>query len=333
MNSRPLLESADHWNAVVDSLQVHSVLVVGDVMLDAYIEGEVRRVCPEAPVPVVESVRRWSCPGGAANAARNIAALGGQARLCGIVGADPAARELRERVRSCGVDDQGLLEEPSRPTTYKERILARGQQILRIDTEASTPIPHALGRRLVGEVSNQTETGAVLLSDYGKGAVTNIAPELIAVARRGQCPVIVDPKGSEPARYRGATIVKPNVTELSSLTGLAIAGEKDLVAAGEILAGLLPESIVLVTRGAEGMMVFRNGHTSQAFPTTCVQRVFDVTGAGDTAAAALTLTLAAGWPLEIAIHVANTAAGIVVTRSGTSAVSPAELRRALIEPH
>lgn len=315
------------WSAAVSSLRGKRLLVVGDVMLDEYLAGDVRRVCPEAPVPVVEVNSRWHVPGGAANAAANAAALGGKVTLGGVTGDDAAAGQLAQALRIAGVEPTGLIANPSRPTTVKLRVLARGQQVVRADTESTAPIEGkpaellaAWAERVVAEVD------AVLLSDYGKGVLANgIVPRVIEAARRAGRPVVVDPKGTDFWRYRGATVLKPNLGELGDLTGRRVRDLAGIVAAGSWLAEQLPGTAVLVTRGPDGMTMFRPdiGHLSIAADPT--RQVFDVTGAGDTAAATLALALGAGLSVETAARLANAAAGVAVSKAGTAVVTPDEL--------
>lgn len=321
------------WQDTVAALAGRRLLVVGDVMLDEYIAGDARRVCPEAPVPVVEASERWSVPGGAANAAANAAALGGAVTLGGATGDDPAAAELAQAVRAAGVDPAGLVLDPSRPTTTKLRVLARGQQVIRVDTESTAPLSGRPSERLAEWAERFcAASGAVLLSDYGKGAVAGeLAARVIAAARRAARPVVVDPKGRDVGRYRGATVMKPNLSELAGLVGFPIRHTGDMITAGNRLAEELPGTAVLVTRGSVGMALFRAGSPALALPAAPARRVYDVTGAGDTVAAALALALAAGLSDETAARVANAAAGLAVCKVGTAVVSPDELLSALLE--
>lgn len=317
------------WEELVPSLAGRCVLVVGDVMLDDYLAGDARRVCPEAPVPVIDGVRRWAVPGGAANAAANIAALGGRAMLGGIVGRDAAADDLVQAARSSGIDPSGLIADPDRPTSVTMRMLARGQQVIRVDFESIAPPSRNLADRLASWVERELgQADAVLLSDYGKGTLANgMAPRLIA-AVNGNRPVIVDPKGRDATRYRGATVVKPNLSELGDLTGMPTANDDEVMAAGQHLAERLESTTIVVTRGAEGMTCFRAGLGPTCIAAGTARRVYDVTGAGDTAAAAMALALAAGHDMTVAMQIANVAAGLVVSKVGTTVVTPAELTQA-----
>jgi D-glycero-beta-D-manno-heptose-7-phosphate kinase len=325
--------SGSDWARLVPSLASCRLLVVGDVMLDEYIAGDARRVCPEAPVPVVEVAERWCVPGGAANAAANAAALGGTVTLGGATGDDPPAAALDRAVRGTGVDPAGLVADATRPTTTKLRVLARGQQVIRVDTESRAPLSATAAEQLAAWAERFAATSeAVLLSDYGKGVVEGpLAARVIGAARRAGRPVIVDPKGRDATRYRGATVVKPNLSELADLVGTAVRTTGELIAAANQLAETLPGTAVLVTRGAEGMALFRAGAPALELAAAPARRVYDVTGAGDTAAAALALALAAGMPVETAARVANAAGGLAVCKVGTAVVSPPELLDALLE--
>jgi len=321
------------WTAAVAALAGKRLLVVGDVMLDEYVAGDARRVCPEAPVPVVEADQRWSVPGGAANAAANAAALGGVVTLGGATGDDPAAAALARAVRATGVDPAGLVADRARPTTTKLRVLARGQQVIRVDTETRAALAVEPAAQLAAWAERAAAgTGAVLLSDYGKGVVDgDLAARVIGAARRADRPVVVDPKGTDPDRYRGATVVKPNLSELADLTRSTVATDAAVREAGLRLADELPGTTILVTRGAEGMVLFRADEPVRVLPAAPARRVYDVTGAGDTAAAALALALGAGLGVETAARVANAAAGVAVCKVGTAVVTPDEVHAALLE--
>jgi rfaE bifunctional protein kinase chain/domain len=309
------------------------VVVVGDLMLDMYWSGEVRRISPEAPVPVLELGATTAQPGGAANAALNVAALGGVPRVLGVVGDDDEGRRLIALLAGAGIDTSGVIRDDSRPTTSKTRIVARGQQVVRLDREAARPLSPAVEARL-GEAraSALAAADACVLSDYGKGVVT---PTLAAAVIRGAAvrgtAVIVDPKGRDYARYRGATLVTPNTAELELATGRVAATEEVLVEAGLQLLREVELGALLVTRGAAGMTLLRRNEPPQHLPTVA-KRVYDVTGAGDTVVAAVALGLGVGLPLDAAMRIANRAAGIAVGRHGTAAVSAADLLDAQEEP-
>lgn len=315
--------------SVLDAFSRQRLLVVGDVMLDENLWGEVRRISPEAPVPVVELQHQTWVPGGAANTAANAVGLGGIALLGGVVGQDEAAVRLRESLRERGVDAEGLVVDPARSTTTKTRVVAHNQQIVRIDREVrSSVLPAAENELLAWAARVMVKVGACVISDYAKGVVSErVARELIALARRSGTPVVVDPKSHDYARYRGATVVTPNLHEAEQAGGMLVRGPGDLEVLGRRLLAELPGSAVLITRGAEGMSLFLPPDGVAHVPAEA-HAVFDVTGAGDTATATLAMALAAGAPLALAVRLANRAAGLVVGKVGTVAIALAELRRA-----
>jgi D-beta-D-heptose 7-phosphate kinase/D-beta-D-heptose 1-phosphate adenosyltransferase len=306
------------------------VLIVGDVMLDEYIWGEARRISPEAPVPVVEVRRRSYTPGGAANTAANILTLGGRARLGGVVGSDRQAERLLATLRESAIDCDGLVSDPERQTTTKTRILAHNHQVARMDTESRAPLPAPLEDRLLEWANKQIrQVDACVLSDYAKGVISGrFAEQFIKMARLAGKPVIVDPKGKDPSKYRGATVVKPNLHEVEQLIKKEIQCESSLFEAGRLLSARLAGAALLITRGSQGMSLFEPGREPLHIPTAA-RNVYDVTGAGDTVVSVLAMTLAAGGGLDEAAHLANLAAGIVVGKLGTSAVEASELLRVL----
>ncbi len=307
-----------------------SVLVVGDIMLDEFIWGEVRRISPEAPVPIVEAKRRSYAPGGAGNVATNVVSLGGRAYLGGLVGDDNSAQQLRRVLEECGVCGAGLTIDPLRPTTTKTRIIAHSQQMARVDSEIRSPMPSELAESLLAWVDKTLpNAGACVVSDYNKGVIASgFAEAVIQRARRAGKPVIVDPKGAEYAKYRGATLITPNLHELEVAVGREIHNDADLYAAVLLLAETLPDTALLVTRGAQGMSLFQQGRESVHIPTVA-RNVYDVTGAGDTVVSTLALALGAGAEMEASARLANRAAGIVVGKVGTARVSYEELAEGL----
>jgi D-beta-D-heptose 7-phosphate kinase/D-beta-D-heptose 1-phosphate adenosyltransferase len=320
---------SDALDAILDRLPRQRVLVVGDVMLDENLWGEVRRISPEAPVPVVELQRQTWEAGGAANNAANAAAVGARAFLAGVVGDDVEAERLRSRLSERGVDAAGLVTEPGRPTTTKTRIVAHSQQVVRVDRERTDPVSAASEDALLGFVrSHVPEAGAVIVSDYAKGVVSaRLAQAVIATARESGVPVVVDPKGADWGRYRGAAVVTPNLHELETAAGGTARGDDEVAALAARVAASLDGAALLVTRGAAGMSLVRAG-LAPAHVRAEAQQVYDVTGAGDTAITFLALALAAGASLPDAMRVANRAAGVVVGKVGTATVTLDELRAA-----
>jgi D-beta-D-heptose 7-phosphate kinase/D-beta-D-heptose 1-phosphate adenosyltransferase len=307
------------------------ILVVGDVILDEYLWGDVRRVSPEAPVPVVEIRSRTYVAGGAGNAAANVVSLTGSARLGGVVGHDPQAQQLGDVLRRQRVDSEGLVTDPDRPTTTKTRLIAHSQQVVRMDSEQRAPLPPSVEDALLQWADRHVRhVDACILSDYGKGVVSNrVAEHIIHSARQAGKPVIVDPKGTNYLKYRGATVVKPNIHEVEQVVKEEILDENSLGEASRRLAGLLEGAALLVTRGPEGMTLFREGFPPVQIATVA-RRVFDVTGAGDTVVSTLAMALAAGAPLDQAVYLANLSAGLVVGKRGTATVTLEELREGML---
>ncbi|MFO8004992.1 bifunctional D-glycero-beta-D-manno-heptose-7-phosphate kinase/D-glycero-beta-D-manno-heptose 1-phosphate adenylyltransferase HldE [Thioalkalivibrio sp.] len=300
------------------------VLVIGDLMLDRYWHGGTDRISPEAPVPVVHVRDIEQRPGGAGNVALNLAALGGHADLVGVTGEDEAASELAGLLEGAGVNCH-FRRQPGAATITKLRVISRHQQLIRLDFEDGFPGIHAAD--LLPQVEPLLAgSGAVVLSDYAKGALRDPQP-LIKAARAAGVPVLVDPKGRDFSLYRGATLMTPNLTEFEAVVGRC-ADEAELVARGEALARDCGIDGLLVTRGEDGMSLIRPGATPVHLGARA-REVFDVTGAGDTVIATLAAGLATGLELPQAMALANIAAGIVVAKLGTATVSVAELRRAL----
>lgn len=299
-------------------------IVIGDAMVDEYLCGDVTRVSPEAPVLVVEPRSVEHRLGGAANTAANIQALGGSAALVSVVGGDSAAQILAGCLSQLGVASE-LVVDADRPTTQKTRVVAQQQQIVRIDREARHPISAAIVDDLCGRIDRLVPKAQVLvLSDYAKGVVTpEVARYTIELARQIKIPVVVDPKRRDLSVYAGATVLTPNLHELA-----VAAPGKVLHAAVEHLLPGLEGAAILVTRGADGMTLFR-GDGDPIHVAAAAREVFDVTGAGDTVVAVLALALAADVALEQAVEIANLAAALAVGKRGTATISAAELAAAI----
>jgi D-beta-D-heptose 7-phosphate kinase/D-beta-D-heptose 1-phosphate adenosyltransferase len=305
------------------------LLVVGDLVLDEYVWGDVERVSPEAPVPVVHVREETVVLGGAANVARNVVALGGNAAFCSVIGDDAAGRRAADLLKNLGVDPAGLQVAAGRPTTRKTRVIARSQQVVRFDRETLEPPPAAVGRRLLAAVLRELPAcDAVVLEDYGKGVLSrSLVGRLMRRFRAAGVPVIVDPKASV-APYRGAALLKPNLREAETLSGVEIRTRGDLARAVAKLRRRIGGGAVVVTRGAEGMTVFEQAGEGVDVHTVA-REVFDVQGAGDTSIAALALALRAGASLFEAAVIANAAAGVVVGKVGTATASADEVRELL----
>lgn len=295
------------------------VLVAGDVMLDRYWFGEVGRISPEAPVPVVKIEKMQELPGGAANVARNAAALGARASLLSVVGRDEAATKLKRLLSKEHVLAQ-LHRDRSISTTIKLRVIARKQQVVRIDFE-TTPSHEALASKLRDFRRMLREADVVVLSDYGKGGLTHIA-EMIGMARANGTPVLVDPKGDDYSRYRGATLITPNKQEFREVAG-SWKTEDELTRKAQALRRSLGVEALLITRSEEGMTLYRRGERLHV--AAQAREVFDVSGAGDTVIATLGVMIGSGRDLAEAVDVANRAAGIKVGKFGTAVVYPHEL--------
>lgn len=322
VNERAPEEPLAAW---VPRLAGRTVLVVGDAMLDEYLLGRVRRVSPEAPIPVVEIGEKRVTAGGAANVARNLVALGGRALLCGVCGGDEAGRRLRAVLREEGIDDH-LVEDPRRPTTLKTRIVAHQQQMLRVDQEETGSISGRAARALQATALGLLGgADAVVLSDYAKGVVTaGLARAIIAASQETGKPVLVDPKGRDYAKYRGATVVTPNIGEASTAAGRDMNTETTVRSGMQLLLHRLRADALVVTRGEHGLSLLEADGAYTHLPTFA-REVYDVTGAGDTALAAMALAVAAGASYRTAAALANHAAGVVVAKLGTAIVTPAEL--------
>ena len=299
------------------------VLVVGDVMLDRYWFGEVSRISPEAPVPIVKVERTDERPGGAANVARNIVSLGAKAALLSVIGEDESGTRLAKLLKEAGVS-ASLHRDPTIDTTVKLRVIARQQQLLRVDFE-TPPSREVLADKLAEFSTLLADCDAVILSDYGKGGLAHIG-QMIALARQAGKKILVDPKGDDYARYKGATMVTPNRAELREIVG-RWKSEAELESKAQELRRDLGLEALLVTRSEEGMTLYREG--SAYHEPARAREVYDVSGAGDTVIAALATMLAAGAGLDDAVHIANVAAGVVVGKLGTATVGPDELQAAL----
>ncbi|WP_201755911.1 MULTISPECIES: bifunctional D-glycero-beta-D-manno-heptose-7-phosphate kinase/D-glycero-beta-D-manno-heptose 1-phosphate adenylyltransferase HldE [Corallococcus] len=319
--------AGDTLEARLAALASARVLVVGDVMLDRYWHGTASRLSPEAPVPVVRVERDECRPGGAANVAVNIAALGAQATVLGITGDDADAGALDERLTEARVCSR-VMRTPGVRTVSKLRVLGTRQPMIRLDFEDGLPGSHD-ARLLEGFGPLLADAGAVVLSDYGKGTLRD-PRRFIQAARAAGCPVLVAPKGRDFTRYAGATVLVPNRSEFEAVVG-PCADDACLVARGLELLRTLSLEALLVTRGEEGMTLLRDGHPALHLRATATA-VLDVTGAGDTVIAVLAAALSARVPLPEAVSLSNVAAGLVVGRSGTCAATLPELRRAVAGP-
>lgn len=307
------------------------VLVVGDLMVDRYIRGAVSRLSPEAPVPVVDVQHEEFMPGGAGNVAANIAALGGRPILVSLVGEDSDGERLLSTLRDRGVDVSGVVVDGSRPTILKTRVLAGHQQVVRFDRENRAPFPHGLVDRILASVQERmSQAKGVVLSDYGKGMVSKrLLKSVLGWAHRQGKLVTVDPKIEHFLSYRGVDCITPNLKEATEgIRAFPPKNDAEVDELGRRILRRLRCHSVLITRSERGMSLYREGKPPLHIPSQA-REVFDVTGAGDTVIATLSLALAAGVSLGDAARISNAAAGVVVAKLGTATVSPAELRKAL----
>ena len=314
---------------LVEGLGTPSVLVVGDYMLDRYLWGSVERISQEAPIPVlkVEAGRRDERPGAAGSVVADLVALGARAIVAGVVGEDEEGRRLRRLLKTARADTTGLLTDRSRPTTVKTRMIARSQQMLRVDEEPDCEIRATVARRLIRfGVRAVSRADAVVVQDHAKGVVTrDLVAELVRACRRRSIPLVIDPApAGDYTKYRGATVLTPNRSEAQHATGRPITDEQSAVDAGRTLIRVLGLGAAVITLDREGMAVVEKGKKAALVPANAVE-VFDVTGAGDVVAATIAACLAGGHPLLGAARLANMAAGLEVGKVGVGTVSRREI--------
>lgn len=318
---------------LLDAVVGARVACVGDVMVDRFVYGEVSRTSPEAPVPVLALGRETAMLGGAGNVARNVAALGGRAALAGLIGDDAAGKEALRMISAETGLESHLVTDAKRPTTVKTRYVASGQQLLRVDSEDASPAVRETEKKIADSARFAADgAGAILLSDYGKGAVSQAVIEACLEARTKGVVLIVDSKARSFARYGAADIVKPNAAELARATDMPTDTDEEVEAALRHALDLSRCKAVLVTRAAKGMSLAVRGQGVKHFPGR-PRDVFDVSGAGDTALAALGLALAAGQAIDDAVSFALLASGVVVGKAGTATATPRELVEAEIAAH
>lgn len=307
------------------------IAVVGDLMLDRYYWGAVHRVSPEAPVPVVEVDTESVRFGGAANVANNIQALGGRAYLVGLVGDDHPGSMFTKMLTDQGLESEGIVVDPGRPTTIKTRVIAAGQHVVRIDNESKQECPGALSAKLIDAVRrNIASLDGVIIEDYNKGVVTaDLIHAVIDAAVEAGKPVTVDPKFNNFFEYRNVTVFKPNRREVEEAVGGKLSTTADVERAGKGLLASLNARNVLLTRGEEGMSLFQSDGTVTHMPTTA-DVVQDVSGAGDTVISTLTMALVAGGGITESCILANCAGGVVVGAVGIVPILPAQLRDAAL---
>jgi len=322
----------DRLREVLDGFADVRVSIFGDLMLDRYVWGDVNRISPEAPVPVVEVTRDSVRFGGAANVAENVASLGARASVVGLVGDDAAGRELLDLLRGRGVDVGRVVVDPSRPTTTKTRIIAHSQQVVRADREDASDPSEAVSAEIAERLREAiADSDVLVVSDYGKGVVAGaVLPGAIALARSAGKVICVDPKESHFDSYVGVTALTPNQKEAGGAVGRRIRDDRTLEEVGWELSRRLEAECVVITRGERGMSLFLRGGKHVHLPTVA-REVYDVTGAGDTVVSVLATALAAGATMVEAALIANHAAGIVIREIGTASVTTEEIERSFAE--
>lgn len=326
----PLADQPDpDLAAAVRRLANTSVLVIGDVMLDRYIYGDITRISPEAPVPILQVTREIGVPGGAGNVVRNLTALGAAVAFISVLGDDQTGSDLTGLVGGQPGVEPWLLVQGGRTTTLKTRYVAAGQHLFRADREETAPIHPKLAERMVRIAGDaMAATSVTVLSDYGKGVLAGDVPgKLVAMARKAARRLIVDPRGPDHARYAGADIIMPNRVDLAEATSMPVDTEQAIVAAATALRTRHGFGAVVVTRGNDGMTLVDDGG-ARHFPAEAAE-VYDISGAGDTAVATLAAAIASGADTETAVRLANLAAGVVVGKAGTAVAREADLLFAL----
>jgi len=320
----------DRIDKITGNIGKARILILGDIMLDEYLHGQVNRISPEAPVPVVEIAHEQLSLGGAANVANNIVSLGNTPILIGTVGQDDASIKLAQLLKEKGISRDYLIDDQSRRTTIKTRIIAHSQQVVRADREDAVEVSKEIENRILNKFNSVIdEIDGVIISDYGKGVVTaSLLEQVIPACREKNIFVGVDPKESYFFRYKKVSVVTPNHHEAGFVAGRRIKNDADLRRVGKFLLEKLESDSILITRGEKGMALFSANGDIDYFPTVA-KKVFDVTGAGDTVVAAFVSAVAAGADLKEATELANCAAGIVVGEIGTATVTKTVLTEEL----
>lgn len=314
---------------IIEQFNNKKILVIGDVMLDKYIWGEVSRISPEAPVQVVKVEKESYAPGGAANVANNVAALNGTTYMIGIVGNDEANKILVSELKSRKINTDGIIEDKNKPTIQKVRVIGKGQQLLRFDYEKKGYLDENFENKIFDFVLKRIQNiDAIIISDYAKGVITKqLAKKLIKLANEKKKTIIIDPKPKHKDFYKNATLITPNNKEACEMLNVDEEDEEGIINAGK---KLLEEfnSHLIITRGEKGMTIFEKNDEITNIPTKA-KEVYDIIGAGDTVVATLALALASNATLKEAAILANYAAGIVVGKIGTSTVTTEEIKKAL----
>ena len=324
--------NGNDWGRFIDRFCETKVLVVGDIIMDEYIWGDVSRISPEAPVPVVEVKQETKMLGGAANVIHNIAALGGKPTLCGVIGDDLTGHEIVAKVKDLGLATEGIFMESGRPTSIKTRIVANNQQVVRFDRESIHEIGSDSVSRLLAFIGDtKADLDAIIVADYGKGVISaDLMKGLRKLVWDSKIVLAVDPKTGNFEHYRGIDVITPNHHEAGAYCRMKIVDEDTLIKAGQRMIKELDCRSVLITQGKDGMTLFERDGDVHHIPTVA-REVYDVTGAGDTVISTLSLGLAAGMDLKSAAIISNFAAGIVVAEVGTSTVKTEQLKKVIMD--
>ncbi len=323
-----ITHNGEELKEYIDRFSETSIVVVGDIIMDEYIWGDVSRISPEAPVPVVDIRDETKMLGGAANVLNNIVSLGGKSILCGVVGDDAAGQEIVDRVKNLGLRTDGIVREPDRPTSIKTRVVAHNQQVVRFDRESRKKLEAESIKRILDFI-RRMEGGynAIIVADYGKGVISaELMEGLRGLVLKSKAFLAVDPKINNFEYYQNVQVITPNHHEAGAFCRIEIVDEETLNRAGRQMLSELHCHSVLITRGKDGMSLFENSGETSHIPTVA-QKVFDVTGAGDTVISTFCMGLASGMDPKTAAVISNFAAGIVVGEVGTSTVKADELKR------
>ncbi|MEM7618065.1 MAG: D-glycero-beta-D-manno-heptose-7-phosphate kinase [Pseudomonadota bacterium] len=319
----------NNFNEIAEKFVNSKVLLVGDIMLDEYIKGEVNRISPEGPIPVLRVSSKNNVLGGAGNVFANLCALGCQTQIMSVIGNDEAGKEIENKINALSSDGNLLLKFDDRSTTIKTRLVTSSQQLLRVDAEDNTTIDKLTENHIIESIEEIIDDiDVIILSDYGKEVITErLAYKLIKLANKKKTPIIVDPKGKDYSKYKNATIITPNRKELSESTGgMAVKTDEEILAAGNTLIKECKFDHVLATRSEDGISTISKKGDPIHYPTQSLE-VYDVSGAGDTVVAVAAACIVAGEDLSIAAQVANAAGAIVVSKMGTAVVTPAEIAK------
>ncbi len=319
----------DRLSKILDDFKDKKILIIGDIMLDKYVLGEVSRISPEAPVQIIDVIKENYVPGGAANVANNIVALDGNTFITGVIGQDEAGSILNSELEKRSINTKGIVVDPKKPTIQKVRIIGKNQQLLRIDYEDTRCIEDDMEKQIINYVREMiNDIDAVIISDYAKGTITKtLVRSILRSCKQHNKILIVDPKPKHMEYYQDVTLITPNHKEASEMVGIEEKGEEDLVEIGKRLQGIM-NTTILITRGEKGMSLFEKGDKITHIPTRA-KEVYDVSGAGDTVVGTLALAMTTGAKLKEAAILANHAAGITVGKLGTSTVTVDEIKKDL----